>query len=86
MPSKNLLRSSMLNKRKTQDTERVPCVSLVAEMGFVCPVCFCVKLSSGLSAILRSNTQNDAVCCRCNGKHRPRRARRLALVRSGHRA
>ena len=55
---------------------------LVAEMGFVCPICFCVKLSSGLSAIRRSDTTNNAVCRRCDGGHRPRQRTAHTLVRS----
>ena len=38
---------------------------LVAEMGFfIAPSDFVYSKRNGLSAILRADTQNDAVCCR----------------------
>ena len=38
----------------------------------------------GLSAILRSDTQNDAVCRRCDGGHRPRQFASLVFTKQNY--
>ena len=50
--------------------------NMVAEMGF--------QNKKGLSAILRSDTQNDAVCRRRNGGHRPRQFASLVFTKQNY--